>query len=1395
MKERMLTILVPIKDSDAVEVTSLPAVSPDNINVIYKYNGVYKRVWLNPETNQYEYKTVVDREFPYIGHPLEIFDFTYDAVRMGTAPVITAQNVKWYADKDENGEDITLEDKWIEYGQECHVVFNGINYYLKQIPTSTKNNEDARYNYSVDFISETSVLETVYIYDIVQPFYTERPVSQSSVFSFFGDISALVKRVNASLLASGLANLVRKHVYYPDPGSRVEVPYLTYEQWNLLRVNPSALIGSVFETLLDMDKFYNVVYMPLSGNYQLYLYTYIYESEDGEYVTEGYKCILGKDKYGAITTSEEKLVSFDKNYIQEALQQVKDTFDLQYYITRERDNEGFPTGNILIVIGDCEYDFADMNAAGTDYKRDADGVPTTDNPFNYGVDFEDEGYKAALLSKEKTNTTEKIITRITGVGSSENIPWYYPNPTADGWIKPLFKIDGIESSIIVDYPQDEDSVEYEKFLKNRIGDVFQYGRVEIYKSSYGYANVLSIIQSAYSIQLAYVFNIDFDNAVYTNSIRCLVCDNMAAILKKDGQTYTPDFSLIDGHGVLPQGHYILYLGWIDTNPVFTPQVTLYYYYEAQTWHETGFSTIAGLKYYMSSPGVGWWYQNDDITDVVDLLIPELNTKYYSYHDNDPSNNLADEHYWTYRGYTQGAGHVVRYGVPADIQDIVSNYIRGSVNIILADGWYRNTGSKKVDLADYGLSVSSSARSFDITDTIEFKRLKYLTPCGNLMPEVYIKTDGERRYYDAVNYPRTGTPDPMIGETTDSGGSVVNPIYQKEDDGVHYDFENEISSSLPKEHIEDFEDVKPSIKGMYNYYTVFFSDEPDDWSEIYTEYYIKTLNGEFIPATSTWNEGTVYYRKVRIDVVEEFAYDELDNDEVWENNDNGNVSGEYKHPFFFAKLRPLGFNLFDLALQDDMVLSVTTGNCGACNFKIGVDENTGKNPVQLWEYNVYGGYDYEHRGQKLYSAGDLKRYVDVSQLYYDTDGTPSGYKPVSYYTNMYQEGFLVHDNNVTRFLRPVYDADEVINGEVGSMKQDSKTHFEGDVVVSGRFIESQQNTAENFVWVALYKDTDTYGTIMPSAKPDYDDGNFDYYIRPKSVQDVHTSESTLQEDEEKADKFVLVNIRMPQKYLRHAERELAKKLVEFMDGKNYQKFNFSINHSRVFLAEREEVDNNLNENSVVYVDFNRKVYRQYVQHYTYRMSHDAVLPEITISMNEELSVSRTKTQRDKIETNRISREVSRSLSAGLNTMRESIMRKAVSRNDDILLNGNIVSRDGRTSVLNLREGLVTQSQRTEKLETSRQSTREFIDEANEFNSAVSTQLKRIRLTVEGRMQSYIGATQDSSCPTYRYNYNSQRDTAELLWLNNDGTAKMYNPSLECPTNENMSDITWSEFIFS
>lgn len=1397
MKERFLTVLVPIKDSDATTVTNLPAVSPDNINVIYKHAGVYKRVWLNPTTNQYEYHEVVDREFPYLGKPLEIFDFTYDATRMGPAPTITAQGVMWFADKDADGNDITLESLW---QQECHVSFNGENFYLKQIPTSSKSNEDARYKYDIDFVSERAVLERVYLYDVVQPFVSSKPISESAQFSFYGDITELAKRINASLLRSGLASIALRPGV--TPGS-----YLTYEEFNSVGLgtytgtkdtsDPYPIVPGEMQTYIHYP--HANIYEHFGGNYTLYLLNRVYLVDnpvsyhigpsdsgydvitDGDPRLSGYKCLIGKDKKGVMTTSEEKLITFENNTIHEALQQFHDTFELQYYIYRDTDSNGDFTGDTIIMVADCQHDFADWDATAAsgegDYTRDSDGIPTTTHPFDYGVED-------ALLSKEKTNTTDKIITRITGVGSEENIPWYYPNPNADGWLRPMYMTNGVEQSTTINYPTSEgttvaDSVRYEKYLKNRVTDVFQFGKkictVNKKASLVSKFSTYTSYVDETSARLCYDFTLSYDARIKSDGFSLTgLSASITYYLFKGTTNVTASgnaFLINGGSGTLEAGdyHLIINITFSGTEPTPVTSVTKYYYPAKNRicgWIDTfGFGNLNGAlamglgllalaavisdlcsggfachlpSFFSTNPNLTWnnssdgskmgWYDGNRRIAISEMEFCEANSETYAFMggsgaktlgvddvykvtcDNDTwvsSYNLQlkgiqwddlYDIYCLYMDWVNGLRASKRSAtsveeVDVSVDSFVNNNVVFGLTGYLADGWYKN--NKKYALADFGITNESTLnQNADVFDTIEFQRIKYVTPQTRLMPELYIKTDGERRFYNAHNYYvngslLTGTADPMIGEVQ-SGTKVKNPLYKEKEtdaDNKHYQFENEYVQIMPHEHIEEFDDVKPTIKGQKSYIRAYPTE--DDFYLDPTSFYEK-IQGQYIQCTTetVYSDTSVYYQLVRIDIVEEFAFDELDNNEIWESNEDGNTSGEYKHPYFFAKLRPMGFNIFDLALQDEMILSMTTGHCGACNFKIAVDENTKKNPVQIWEYDVYGGFTYATKGVKLYSAGELRRVIDSSNLHYDTDGTSDGYILVDSNPNALTTGFLIDGENTgaarsRRFERTTYTAEEVTNGRVGSLKLAPKRAFEGDVMTSGKFIDSQQDTSEGFVWIALYKDTETYGALMPSAQPDYGDDNYSHYIDPKGhiYTDRKTGLTEVLEDDE-ADKFVLTNIRLPQAYLRRAERDLSRKIIAYMYDNNYQKFNFSIKFSRIYLAENDTIEGNLNENSVLYVTFNNKIYRQYAKHYTYRMAHDAALPEISVEMNEELSVSRTSIEQQAALQAQATSNNNRRWRRELNEEIAGVRRITIGRGEDVVISGNIFSRDSRTSIRDL-----------------------------------------------------------------------------------------------------------------
>lgn len=1359
-KERFLTILVPIKSTDveatyANEAALISAVPPSasNVNKIYGItDGTYRRAFLNISTSLYEYRQVVDREFPHIGKPIEIYDFTYDATRMGSAPTISAQNVMWFAETDLNGKDVTLDGRW---SSDCHVTFNGENFYLKQIPTSGKSNEDARYKYDLDFVAERDVLEHVYLYDVVQPFYSERHVSESCTFSFYGDVNELTKRINASLIKSGLATLTRKYVTYPNNPSTT-VPYLTSKQWNTVNVDPSSLVGAVFSNQSEMSEFKSDIYIALGGDYNIYLMDYVYENTNGVYPVNGYQCVIGVDKEGNMVASEEKLISFDKNTVHEALQKIHDEFELQYYIHREKDGNGSFTGNTLIMIDDCEHDFADWDEEGYSllvsqpsdwttnysnyywkngnkyvalihsvdfeqgkyyslggYERDDDGIPMTESPFDYGVTEE-------FLSKEKTNTGENVVTRITGVGSSENIPWYYPNPTADGWIKPIYKIGGdIANSVDIDYPTSEgstasDNARYEKYLKNRIGKTFKRGVVKglVFGNEYSSANEGGNPTLSQAMHCRTVYPISTNGIQYPRLALELYynpyasgCNRVVASLLTEGTTVATydssetyiapdDFQKLfvnkDGSTVMELSantNYVLDITYsIPIGSVPNSSIALFqgYHYAAQDV-AVQYEQLSGVIHYPNDPPVAHlgedFYRYEGLVPVIDeeITVTQGNPTKYThkiknagYSTNGEVSGIVSPIPRSggvkYKDATYGTVYKCNTSTPNDWatgtptnpftanpnmkpDEWLKAFVQMKASVYDNDGWYLD--SDKVVLSDYGIgSITTGGETFpaDIFDTIEFQRQKYITPQSTLMPEVYIKTDGERRFYDAHNYEplQTGTADTSIGEEQ-FGSYVINMIYKGEEtyDAHHYEFESENIPTRPHEHIEDFEDVKPSIVGQRN---------------------------------------TVELQSLRIDVVETFEYDLTDSNEIWESNDEGSIGGEYKHPYFFAKLRPMGFNIFDQALQEDMVVSMTTGNCGACNFKIGVDEHTKKNPVQVWEYDVYGGDTYETKGDKLYSAGELRRYMVTVGLYYNTNNTQGGYVPVDAYSAQSIAGGETETSiaSVRMFESYTYSANDVANGFVGSLKQDGKKHFEGDVVTSGRFISSQQDTTENYVWVALMKDTETYGVIMPSAMQNHTNTNLDTYIRPKSITDVHTNGSSMSTDEDNADKFVLLNIKMPQVYLRRAEHELSRKLVGYMYEHNYQRFNFSIRFSRIYLAQNQSTDDNLNENAVLYVFFNGETYRQYVRHYSYRMSHDAVLPEITVELNDELPVTMSFTEQLEANEQRTAISVSRQIRRSVTSMSDSIAKTTVGKNDDVVINGNIVTKVNNSSLAEPRD---------------------------------------------------------------------------------------------------------------
>jgi hypothetical protein len=99
-------------------------------------------------------------------------------------------------------------------------------------------------------------------------------------------------------------------------------------------------------------------------------------------------------------SSDAKLMSFNDQFFANVLQEVYNTYEIPYYFVGKE-----------IHIGNDENEM--------------------DQVFEYGV-------TNSLISISKENANYKIVNRCTGDGSSDNIPYYYPNPSPYGRLNVLY---------------------------------------------------------------------------------------------------------------------------------------------------------------------------------------------------------------------------------------------------------------------------------------------------------------------------------------------------------------------------------------------------------------------------------------------------------------------------------------------------------------------------------------------------------------------------------------------------------------------------------------------------------------------------------------------------------------------------------------------------------------------------------------------------------------------------------------------------------------------------------------------------------------------------------------------------------------------------------------------
>ena len=842
-----------------------------------------------------------------------------------------------------------------------------------------------------------------------------------------------------------------------------------------------------------------------------------------------YNCVIDDD-----ITTEELDVAIDNKKVNETLQYIFERFDIPYYFVGK-----------TIHFGYSEHDIEEV--------------------FEYGI-------TNALLSISKDNKNERVKTAITGVGSSENIPYFYPNfnesgehevtTTPAGYVDDISKINYLKIDPYTNL-RDGGWAKYHKACVNPIGndtdDVIIYVDSQSGKQGYKteWSDFLDIISDENGVNY---LSKDVNIKVHIKGERGTeVKINKSLSVKHSYNTeeninpakneikvyavYNPD----DGFFNIEKED----LEFGEDNGFITFEYNcshvnlLYVYVEYKYEYEylIGGSTGGGTpitdvsfsydtKYHTNKQNLNVKSEYDSIDENVYL---DFN-KVIDY----PNGQYDYRNIFTYKVTREVAGYSTVY---------LDTIFRGM--FLKSDGnamteWYKFTPSSVVVKDSDGNIVTE--RWFDsVNEYIHFRntsetRKTYIIEMNvvvNMTTPNVEKAYGVKLYYNPdfgryeYNYDywkfhdskpqqkysvfgvkfadKSSIPDSLLVNFSETKNwiapkpNLMPSIYRSslgtevfyyaqnnthiDENGNYIDFVNIYNPAKPKELIADpKEDIKPTVVRITN------------------------AQGQ------------------RIDMFSDVFFNPNDNNDEWITDENGS-NQELKHSFFFVKLRKFdgenGFNLFDQALdKDEMVITMTSGHCGSCDFKIMVNEN-GENPVQV---------------------------DDNGDLLLNDDG-----------------------NAVIRTSSPQ---------------------------------PQQQDTSVNEVWIMLKKEEDSYGVILPDSQKN---------LVPIAEQDT----------------FVFTNILLPDAYITNAEKRLENALLKELKENNEDKFNFSIDFSRIYFAENESILSELNENARVKIKYNNNVYPLYVSSFSYIMNKDQSLPQIKVDLSDDIIKIKTIIEKSEI---RVIREV-------------------------------------------------------------------------------------------------------------------------------------------------------------
>lgn len=483
---------------------------------------------------------------------------------------------------------------------------------------------------------------------------------------------------------------------------------------------------------------------------------------------KGYYVVVDEG-YG---TDEVKEVSFEDQYLTDVLQIINTTFELDYYWD----------GNVCHV-GKVQHDI-------------------TDTPIKYGS-------SDALISVSKENANYKIVDMITGYGSSDNLPYYYPNDDEFG--EAIFEAKNIASEH-VDVTL-SDYLRYSKYNDNLVLFKSKNGKYE------GNVDVSTLyVRNTYSPE-----NLTQADNSQNPKVKCWFWVSLKINAKKgqiiDFSKISFNFELFD---YVPKKENITNLS--SAKRTINVDITYNDLYK-NVCTDSNFGDACSVEF------------TEDGTFYIDIeAIFSYNCKVFTM---DGKKTFHDSSSWkvsfsgdaafsldTNSEYSWKNGD--KY-IPLDNSGIYVNGISSAKYVEYEYNFVKN------DEGIYGFDNIYTGTEDDAVQVSVTGR-KWIAPSSVLMPSIYRNTKGAERFYYALN-------------NTHKFPSGIG----------YYEFVNLYKKGNPHQGTVTFDDIKPTINGISNSEGQLFGEIADvafdsndsdvkdsDGNYIHSYFYIKLhkFNGDF-----------------------------------------------------------------------------------------------------------------------------------------------------------------------------------------------------------------------------------------------------------------------------------------------------------------------------------------------------------------------------------------------------------------------------------------------------------------------------------------------------------------------------------------------------------------------